>query len=111
MKRFMSQNNNPIESDDYTYFDHQTLAVVHVLAGAAIASATQHLNLADGDEFYRKLFEALDRFQTIPLTLPHPVELTDEQRVSASKIIGILHQAYAPAPPEVLAEFGLMGGE
>ncbi len=107
----MNQDNIPPETDNHTYFDHQTLAVVHVLAGAAIASATQHLNLADGDEFYRKLFEALDRFQSIPLTLSLPVELTDEQRISASNIIGILHQAYAPAPPEVLAEFGLMDSE
>ena len=95
-------------SNDYTYFDHQTVAVVHVLAGAAIAYAIQHLNLADGDEFYRKLFETLDRFQTIPLTSPLPVELTDEQRRSAATILGLLHQAYAPAPPEVLVEFGLI---
>ena len=104
----MSRDNT---SNDYTYFDHETIATVHVLTGAAIAYATQHLNLDDVDEFYRKLFDALDRYRAVPLTMPLPVELTDEQRGAASRIVGLLHQAYQPPPPEVLAMIGLIDGE
>lgn len=82
-----------------------------MLTGAAIAYATQHLNIADVDEFYRKLFDVLDRYRAVPLTLPLLVELTDEQRGAAARIVGLLHQAYRPASPEVPAMIGLIDDE
>ena len=64
------------DTPDYdAWLDPHTVAVVHALLRASLASATMHLDLEEHDEFYNRLRRAISHWQREPLLLPEPMTL------------------------------------
>ena len=99
-------NSNMPDYDEW--LDPHTVAVVHALLRASIATATMHLDLEEHDEFYSRLRHALSHWQKEPLRLPEPMTLDPDQSVSALGILTALEVFLVPLPPDYLVDVDLI---